>query len=373
MIWIFTSKWVGLGQRSITMYKEEHYEFVSWKECQPYLSRTTKVTNLLVKKLKTKGISAKTYIIGSAGKRHLVTRLVVNGEKQPFDIDVNLEVIDSDLPQNYRDLRLLKEFVRSELNKSIKECGESFSDGCNSTSAITVPLYNKQKIQEFSFDLGIVSRNRDDDLQRLIFKKAKNIYKWEVISTSKLDFKFKAIRTAEQWNKLRNTYLRFKNQFIGDKTHPSYVCYKMAINEVYQQFTEDEVLTGMDFDLIEKCVGEFSVDNSISKLNTLYQKKLISKPVYEFPEPDEDSNYDYRCECFIPSIEKLDGYWDTGIGEADSKVDAQKIAAFTIIDFLINGNEDDDEEEEQGIYECPYCGAIKSSKDEVCPECYDQG
>ena len=83
------------------MSKEEHYEFVSWKECQPYLSKTTKVTNLLVKKLKTKGISAKTYIIGSAGKRHLVTRLVVNGEKQPFDIDVNLEVDESDFKLRY--------------------------------------------------------------------------------------------------------------------------------------------------------------------------------------------------------------------------------------------------------------------------------
>lgn len=355
------------------MSKEKHYEFVSWKECQPYLSRTTRVTNLLVKKLKTKGISSKTYIIGSAGKRHLVTRLVVNRQKQPFDIDVNLEVNESKLPQKYRDLRILKEAIKSELNKSIKECGESFSDGSNSTSVITVSLYTKQKIKKFSFDLGIVSRNRNDDLQRLIFKKTQNIYKWEVISTSKLDFKFKAIRTAEQWNKLRNTYLRFKNQYIGDKTHPSYVCYKMAINEVYQQFTEDEILTGMDFDLIEKCVGEFSVDNSISKLNTLYQKKLISKPVYEFPETDEDSDFDYRCECFISSIEKLDGYWDTGIGEADSKLDAQKVAAFTILDFLINGNEDDDEEEEQGIYECPYFGAIKSSKDEICPECYGEG
>ncbi|MCR5605609.1 MAG: hypothetical protein K6F69_02170 [Treponema sp.] len=353
------------------MSKEKHYEFVSWKVCQVYLSRTTKITNLLVKRLKSKGISSITYTIGSAGKRHLVTRLVIDGKKQPFDIDVNLEIDETSLPQKYKDLTSLKELVRSELNKSIKECGESFSDGCNSTSAITVPLYNKQKILEFSFDLGIVSRNRNDDLQRLVFKKNRNIYKWEVISTTELDFKFKAIRNNEQWNKLRDTYLRFKNQFINDKTHPSYVCYKMAINEVYQQFTEDEVLDGMDFDLIVECVGEFSVDNSLSKLNTLYQRKLISKPLFKFPEPDEDSNFDYRCECFISSLEKLEGYWERGIGEAESRADARKEAAYDLLDFLINGNDDDEEEETPKVYTCPYCGSEKPSEDEPCPVCFD--
>ena len=358
----------GLGQRSYCMKKEKHYEFVSRKEYQPYLLKTNRVIQLLIKKLKAKGIRARFYIIGSAGKRNLVTRLIINNEKQAFDVDVNIEIELSSVPQKYKELRTLKELIRTDLNKSIKESDSPFSDGCNSTSAITVPLYDEHHNLKFSFDLGIVSRNKNDDLQRLLFKKEQNVYKWEMLFTSDLEFKFKSIRTNSQWNTLRTAYLNLKNRFMNDKKHPSYVCYKMAVNDTYNQLSEEEMLDGMDFDEIEDTVKNISFEECLNQLNTLYQKKLISKPVFKYPKSDDDNNY--RCECFITSIEHLEGYWDRGIGEDDNRVTAQKRAAYDILDFLINGN-DADEDNEKEVYYCPYCGAEKDSEYEICPYCND--
>lgn len=227
----------GLGKRSYCMKEKKHYEYVSRQESNEYLTRINKILKILVQKLKRIGIKSKFYIIGSAGKRNLVTRLVINGKKKPFDVDVNIEILY--IPPKYEKLDSLKELIRTELNKSIKELKENFSDGSNSTSAITVPLYNSQKALIFSFDLGIVSRNKNRDLQRLIFKKDKEIYTWEVVFNSDLEDKFSYIRSESKWDYLRDEYLNIKNKYINDEFHPSYICYKMAINNVYNQLSEE--------------------------------------------------------------------------------------------------------------------------------------
>ena len=74
------------------MSKEKHYEFVSRKDCQNPLQRTCNIIQLTVKNLKVKGIKTNYYVIGSAGDRNLVTCLVIDGKKQPIDIDINLEI-----------------------------------------------------------------------------------------------------------------------------------------------------------------------------------------------------------------------------------------------------------------------------------------
>ena len=241
------------------------------------MQRTCNIIQLTIKNLKAKGIKSNYYVIGSAGDRKLVTCLVIDGKKQPIDIDINLEIDLHTVPTKYKQLGLLKELIRSEINKAIKECGEKFSDGQNSSSVITSILYDNKKNILFSFDVGIVSRNKKNELQRLVLTKKNNSYTWNVVfGTLNLGEKAKLIKSNEDWQKLRSVYLKFKNKYINDENHPSYVCYKMAVEAVYNQ-------------LLQEC-------------DELY-----------------------------------------------------------------------DEEEEQEVYECPYCGALKSSRDEVCPECYDEG
>lgn len=353
----------GLGQRSKFMKKNKHYEFVLKKECNPYIERTTVLIEALIKKLQSLGINAKYYIIGSAGKRNLVTCLVVNGKKLPIDLDINLEVLT--VSSKYKELGKLKEVIRSELNKVIREKGEKFSDGSNSSSVITVSLLSANKQLEFSFDIGIVSRNKNGDLQRLVLNKKNNNYTWNLVfGSSDIDQKFKSIRNPEDWNKLRNCYLKFKNQYMDDENHPSYICYKMAVEEVYGQKEEISEVIETDFDAINEVLEEPTVDNSLVQLNKLYTKGLISKPYFEFPDVDEDCEKSWRCECFVDSLKDYEGYFDYGIGEEDSKQEAKKAAACHMLRFLY---ENDD------TFECPYCGALKSSENSVCEYCFDEG
>ncbi len=323
----------GLGQRSKAMKKNSHYEFVSKRECKSYLDRTKVLIESLIKKLQSFGFSSKYHIIGSAGKRNLVTCLVIDGKKLPIDIDVNLEILI--IPQKYKDLRKLKEVVRSELNKVIREKGEKFSDGSNSSSVITVSLFSNQKKLEFSIDIGIVSMSKNKNLQRLVLNKKHNKYTWNLVfGGSDLDQKINLIRNSGDWNKLRNCYLNFKNQYIGDENHPSYICYKMAVEEVYNQQLKSKNIDESDIDLILECLEQPYLEKALSQLNSLYQKHLISKPNFKFLTQDENSNNSWRCECFVDSLRKMEGYWDYGIGEADDKLEAQKKAAYDMLCFL---------------------------------------
>ena len=220
------------------MKNKQYYEFVPKKIYGPYLNRAFLLVQGVVKKLNTQGIHSKCYLIGSAGKRHMVTRLVVNGKPKPFDVDINIEIDNNNLPRKYTNLKKLKEHIRVELNKAIDEKKEYFSDGENSTSVISCPLHftNDSSKTEFSFDVGIVSRNSGGNLQRLIANKAQDLYTWSKIkNTASVDERVKKIIECNLWNELRNKYLETKNSLINDKTSPSFVCYKIAVEEVYQK------------------------------------------------------------------------------------------------------------------------------------------
>lgn len=222
---------------------KKYYEFVPKSEYSEYLHLSEKLVRLLVKNLNAKCINSKYYIIGSAGKRNLVTRLVIGEERQPIDVDINLEIDLFSLYKNYRRLDFLKEFIRNELNRIIKESNKSFSDGQNSSSVLTYILSNDKDQIAFSFDIAIVSRNKNNELQRLKFAKKSNSYTWTVVfDSSNLEEKVRLIKTKEDWNKLRTTYLKLKNKYIGDENHPSYVCYKMAVEEIYNQICKEEDL-----------------------------------------------------------------------------------------------------------------------------------
>lgn len=228
------------------MKKNKFYEFVPKKIYGSYLNRALLLIQNVVKKLNTKGIHSNCYLIGSAGKRHMVTRLVINGKPEPFDVDINIEIDITNLPKKYRNLKVLKEHIRSELNKSIGDKKEFFSDGENSTSVISCPLHFRDDSSktEFSFDVGIVSINSDGNLQRLIANKQKDLYTWAKIkNTASLDEHIDRILKSKLWNELRNKYLETKNRLINDKNSPSFVCYKIAIEEVYRKTMQNNAKT----------------------------------------------------------------------------------------------------------------------------------
>lgn len=88
---------------------------------------------------------------------------------------------------------------------------------------------------------------------------------------------------------------------------------------------------------IEEAIGEPSEYESIRQLNELYQKGLISKPIYTFKHGYDDyGNIEWRCECLVE--ENGRPFYNF----ASTKKEAQRMSALeTILDLL--GIYDDNE------------------------------
>lgn len=90
-------------------------------------------------------------------------------------------------------------------------------------------------------------------------------------------------------------------------------------------------------DPIEEAIGEPNEYEAIRQLNELYQKKLISKPIYTFKQGYDDyGNIEWCCECLVE--ENGRSFYNF----ASTKKEAQRLSAFeSILDLL--GVYDDNE------------------------------
>ncbi|GEM_PF-90325 len=207
------------------------YDYVPKKEFTPYSIFCSSKTNQLKQALKKKGIACTFYCIGSYA-RNMVTR---NGNA-PFDLDYNLE-IEGEIPKEFSDLQKLKNLVRSEMD-SLIEKDKNYSFGKDSTSAITYILHKKDSnIVDFSFDIGIVSRNKEGNLQRLIHDKHKNRLLWnEAVDSKETEKRAKELKLAGHTDEIKSVYLTKKNLYLQKGTieeHPSFNVYIETINELY--------------------------------------------------------------------------------------------------------------------------------------------
>ncbi len=213
------------------------YEFVheseygqNRRECSEILQKTCAL-------LKEKGISAVVTLIGSGG-RNMVTR---NGNG-PYDLDYNLEIVKLD-QDRIADLREMKELIRGAINQSLQ--GRGYADASSSTSCLTVKrFFSNMPIVEFSFDVGIVMRNRRGNYMRLVQNKngfglGLDQYTWEEIPSSG-DVKEKSDKLKQEghWPEVRDAYLDLKNLYLQrwDKDHKSFVVYIEAVNQVYAKY-----------------------------------------------------------------------------------------------------------------------------------------
>lgn len=94
-------------------------------------------------------------------------------------------------------------------------------------------------------------------------------------------------------------------------------------------------------------VGEADYDNAVSQLNMLFQKEYITKPEYKFEcETQSDGRQLWSCYCYVSDYEDKPNYDNRGIGEEYSKNEAKKTAAYDMLCFIYdeeNDNVDDDE------------------------------
>ena len=210
------------------------YVLVNESEYHRYRVDCSGVLKDACSSLRDKGIVASFTLVGS-GARNMVTR---NGNG-PFDLDYNLPILK--MPQEYdRDLRGLKETIRNALNRA--EGLKCFSDAQDSTSCLTAILHFEDSPQvKFSFDVAIVKKNSLGNWTRLIHNKnaffiGTDQYTWnEVPRSSDVKEKADVLKDENCWEEVRETYVNLKNRYLrgADKTHPSFVVYVEAVNQVY--------------------------------------------------------------------------------------------------------------------------------------------
>lgn len=213
------------------------YEIVSESESKRYRSDCSAILTKACKILMSKDITAQFSLVGN-GARNLITR---NGNG-PYDLDYNLIVIKAD-DRYWHDLRLLKETVRNALNKA--EGKDFFSDAMDSRSCLTTLLhFNDLPNVEFSFDVAILTKNRNGNYMRLIHNKNAFFigfaqYTWNEVPKSR-DVKDKAdaIKAEKLWQEVRDRYVELKNIYLSrqDNSHPSFIVFVEAVNEIYYKY-----------------------------------------------------------------------------------------------------------------------------------------
>lgn len=187
-------------------------------------------------------IGARFYMVGSGAKN-----MILQNEKNPIDLDYNLEIIRC---QDIKNCRVVKESVRKTFNKVLRSY--EFSDCEDSTSSLTTEKRYFTEINNdtlFSADVTITYRKENGTYYRLIHKKTGVIcndeYYWTEVAKSKLlNKKVQKIKNVGAWNKVRDQYLSIKNRYLSrinviNNNHPSFICYIEAVNNVYNEINNN--------------------------------------------------------------------------------------------------------------------------------------
>lgn len=219
------------------------YHYVEDKD---FLKRAQKTCSGLMaeleEELRENGINSQFFLVGS-GARNMVTQ----NKEEPIDFDYNLNMVSCDTSS---DCKAIKEAVRKAFNNVLKR--HKLPDCDDSTSSLTMKkiYFEDDNSIEFSIDVGIVVKGKNGNWFRLKHEKLRSSYSdryyWnEAPSSNGYSEKAKAIKSIPGWwEKARKRYLEIKNDYLreNDHTHPSFVCYIQAVNDVYNQMRQKGIL-----------------------------------------------------------------------------------------------------------------------------------
>ena len=220
----------GLGKRKeYTMYhfvEDKDFLIRAYHDCSD-------IVNQLVQELKNYEIEARMNVVGSK-KRNMITQ----NANEPIDFDFNLLILNAD---DYNHASDLKEDVREAFNTVLERNG--WDDCDDSTSALTTKkmVFKKGNKTPFYIDVCIVKKDRYG-LHRLIHRKTGIVnmdqWYWNQVPNSH-DLRDKELfLKPNYWIEVRETYLYKKNMYLrrpDDNSHPSFICYVEAVNEVYNK------------------------------------------------------------------------------------------------------------------------------------------
>lgn len=127
--------------------------------------------------------------------------------------------------------------VQDAFNRVMNANG--LNDVDDSTSSLTskpMAFDNDPTDTYFHIDLAI-NTERDGYIQRLIHDKHQNVMIWNKAANIATLKRNEAALKEKHWLEVCEVYIHKKNQYINDKErHPSFVCYKEAVNELYNKY-----------------------------------------------------------------------------------------------------------------------------------------
>lgn len=226
----------GMGEGEIMYHYIEDKEYL--KRAQSYCSELLAALTI---ELLDKNISSQFILVGS-GARNMVSQ----NENEPIDFDYNLYIQKC---SDINNCQSIKEVVRKAFNKVLR--AYDLCDCDDSTSSLTTkPIYFKDRPKiKFSIDVCIVAKNDEGSWFRLIHEKtgytSSDRYFWNEAPNSK-NVKGKAdiIKDVGKWQFVRDEYLELKNAYLqkNDHSHPSFICYIEAVNNIYNFLRQKHII-----------------------------------------------------------------------------------------------------------------------------------
>lgn len=219
------------------------YHYVEDKE---FLKRAQNTCSGLMteleKGLRERGINSQFFLVGSGARN-----MVIQNEEEPIDFDYNLNILSCN---DFNDCKSIKELVRKTFNKILRN--NNLSDCDDSTSSLTTKsiCFKDDDSISFSIDVCIVALDTEGIWNRLKHEKGSNSYYdkyyWNKAPNSNgYNEKAKAIKLVSGWwEEVRKHYLDIKNNHLkrNDYNHPSFICYIQAINDVYNEMQQKNLL-----------------------------------------------------------------------------------------------------------------------------------
>ena len=213
------------------------YHYIQDKEFLKRLKGTCHdIVNQLVQSINNDSVMrVKACLVGSGAKN-----LITQNENESVDLDYNLCIV-STKSINILDCRGIREYVRKQFNKVLHSNG--WNDCQDSTSAFTTEkrVFKEGNQTAFRIDVAITCVY-NNSWQRLIHQKTGFVnldrYYWNAVQDSgKLEEKVRVIKSKSLWGEVRTAYLEKKNFYLcrNDQTHPSFVIYVEAVNQVYNK------------------------------------------------------------------------------------------------------------------------------------------
>lgn len=214
------------------------YHWIEDKEFESKMrSLCADIINQLVQRINNDGcLRVEAHLVGSGAKN-----MITQNANEPVDLDYNL-CIRENYAFDANDGKRIKLYIQEQFNAVLRKNG--WGDSQDSTATLTTErrYFTKGNHTEFSIDLAIV-RERNNRWERLIHQKTGYVqfdqWYWNEAPRSQgLSQRIDTLKQYNLWLEVRNTYLEKKNMYLSrqDRTHPSFVVYIEAVNEVFYKY-----------------------------------------------------------------------------------------------------------------------------------------